>query len=182
MINTDHPGAAVVLFVRPVNGIYLPPKVIRMSGKRTVEQIAVTQKDMPNIFVEAITVYGGKLHSETREIVVPPQKRVLNVKVTPSKKTYRPGQNAKFKIALTDSNGEPFQGTAVMTVYDRALEYISGGSNVPEIRSFFWKWRRHHHPQTESSLARRFYNLLKKKEIPMGNIGVFGHLMQQDVL
>ncbi len=177
MINTDHAGAAVVLFIRPANGIYLPPKVIHLSGKSTVEQIAVTQKDMPNIFVEALTVYEGKLHSETREIVVPPQKRVLNVKITPSQKTYRPGQNANFKIALTDSNGEPFQGTAVLTVYDRALEYISGGSNVPEIRSFFWKWRRRHHPQTESSLARQFYNLLKKKEIPMRNIGVFGHLM-----
>ena len=182
MINTDHPGAAVVLFIRPADGIYLPPKVIHMRGKSTVEQIAITQKDMPNIYVEAFTVYGGKLHNETREIVVPPQKRVLNVKVTPSKKTYRPGQTANLKIALTDSNGEPFQGTAVMTVYDRALEYISGGSNVPEIRSFFWKWRRRHHPQTESSLARYFYNLLKKKEIPMRNIGVFGHLMHQDVL
>ncbi len=181
LINTDHSGAAVVLFIRPANGIYLPPKVIHMSGKSTVEQIAITQKDMPNIFVEAITVYEGKLHSETREIVVPPQKRVLNVKVTPSKKTYRPGQQAKFKIALSDYSGEPFQGAAVMTVYDRALDYISGGSNVPEIRSFFWKWRRHHQPQTESSLARRFYNLLKKKEPSMRNIGVFGHLMSQDV-
>jgi uncharacterized protein YfaS (alpha-2-macroglobulin family) len=182
LINTDHPGAAVVLFIRPADGIYLPPKVIHMRGKSAVEQIAVTQKDMPNFFVEAMTVYGGKLHSETREIVVPPQKRVLNVTVTPSKKTYHPGQNAKFKIALTDYNGEPFQGAAAMTVYDRALEYISGGSNVPEIRSFFWKWRRRHHPQTESSLARRFHNLLKKKETPMGNIGVFGHLLYQDVL
>ncbi len=181
LINTDHAGAAVVLFIRPANGIYLPPKVIRMSGKSSVAQIAVTHKDMPNIFVEAFTVYEGKLHSETREIVVPPQKRVLNVKVTPSQKTYRPGETAEFKIALTDYSGEPFQGTAVMTVYDRALEYIAGGSNVPEIRSFFWKWRRHHQPQTESSLARRFYNLLKKKEIPMRTIGIFGQFMSQDV-
>jgi len=181
MINTDHPGAAVVLFVRPANGIYLPPKVIHMTGKSVVEEILITQKDMPNFFVEAFTVYDGKLHSETREIIVPPEKRVLNIKITPSEIAYRPGQNAKYEIALTDYNGEPFQGAAVMTVYDRALEYISGGSNVPEIRSFFWKWRRRHHPQTESSLARRFYNLLKKNETPMRTIGVFGHLMPQDV-
>ena len=168
----------MVLFIRPANGIYLPPKVIRMRGKSSVEQIAITQRDMPNIFVEAVTVYEGKLHSETREIVVPPQKRVLNVKVTPSKKTYRPGQKANFKIALTDYNGEPYQGAAVLTVYDRALEYISGGSNVPEIRSFFWKWRRRHRSQTETNLARYFFNLLKQKEIPMRNIGVFGHLVE----
>jgi uncharacterized protein YfaS (alpha-2-macroglobulin family) len=181
LINTDRSGAAVVLFIRPVNGIYLPPKVIRMTGKSIVEQIGITQKDMPNIFVEAMTVYEGQLHSEIREIIVPPQKRVLNVNVIPSKRDFRPGEKSKFKIELTDYSGEPFQGAAVMTVYDRALEYISAGSNVPEIRDFFWKWRRQHQSQAESSLARRFYNLLKKKEIPMQRIGIFGHLMSRDV-
>jgi uncharacterized protein YfaS (alpha-2-macroglobulin family) len=181
LINTDRAGAAVVLFVRPANGIYLPPRVIHMTGKSTVEEIPITKKDMPNFFVEAFTVYDGKLHSEMREIIVPPQKRVLNVAINPSQNVYRPGQSANFNIKITDYDGEPFQGAAVMTVYDRALEYISGGSNVPEIRSFFWKWRRQHQSQTESSLARRFYNLLKKKEEPMRNIGIFGHLMFQDI-
>jgi uncharacterized protein YfaS (alpha-2-macroglobulin family) len=181
MINTDYPGAAVVLFVRPANGIYLPPKIIHMTGKSTVEEIGITPKDMPNFFVEAITVYEGKIHTATREIIVPPEKRVLNVNIEPAKKDYRPGEKAGFKIKLTDYSGEPFQGTAVMTVYDRALEYISGGSNVPEIRSFFWKWRRRHYARTESNLTRWFYNLIKKNETPMGNIGVFGHLMAQDI-
>jgi len=180
-INTDRAGATVVLFLRPANGIYLPPRVIRMTGKSTVEEISVSKKDMPNFFVEAFTVYGGKLHSEVREILVPPEKRVLKVAVQPSQKAYKPGQNANFKIKITDYDGEPFRGAAVMTVYDRALEYISGGANVPEIKSFFWKWRRQHQPQAESNLTRRFYNLLKKNEVPMGNIGVFGHLMFQDM-
>jgi uncharacterized protein YfaS (alpha-2-macroglobulin family) len=176
-INTDRKGAAVVLFVRPVNGVYLPPKVIPMGGKSALVEIKVSQKDMPNFFVEALTVYNGKVHSEIREIVVPPEKRVLNVKVTPSKTDYRPGQKAKLNVQLTDFYGEPFQGAAVISVYDRALEYISGGSNVPEIRSFFWKWRRHHRLYQESNLMRWFANQLKKGEVPMQNIGVFGHLM-----
>ena len=176
-INTDRKGAAVVLFVRPVNGVYLPPRVIPMAGKSALAEINVSQKDMPNFFVEALTVYGGKAHTEIREIVVPPEKRVLNVKVTPSKTDYRPGQKAKLNVRLTDFFGEPFQGTAVISVYDRALEYISGGSNVPEIRSFFWKWRRQHRLHQESNLTRWFTNQLKKGEVPMQNIGVFGHLM-----
>ncbi len=179
-INTDRQGATVVLFVRPVNGIYLPPKVITPTGKSAREAIRISKKDMPNFFVEAFTVYDGKVHTEVREIVVPPEKRVLNVNVTPAKKDYRPGQTAKLKVQLTDYYGEPFQGSAVISVYDRAVEYISGGSNVPEIRSFFWKWRRHHQSYQESSLARWFANLLKKNETPMKPIGVFGHLMLPD--
>jgi uncharacterized protein YfaS (alpha-2-macroglobulin family) len=179
-INTDRKGAAVMLFVRPVNGVYLPPKVIPLAGKSAFEEIQISKKDMPNFFVEAVTVSDGKVHTEIREVVVPPEKRVLDVKVTPSKTDYRPGQKAKLNLQLTDYFGEPFQGSTVISVYDRAVEYISGGSNVPEIRSFFWKWRRHHRLNQQSSLGRSFYNLLKKKEIPMKNIGVFGHLMTPD--
>ncbi|MGD9122943.1 MAG: alpha-2-macroglobulin family protein, partial [Desulfobacterales bacterium] len=179
-INTDRAGAAVILFVRPVNGIYLPPKVITPRGKSAREMISVSKKDMPNFFVEAFTVYDGKVHTEVREIVVPPEKRVLNVSVTPAQKDYRPGQTATLRVRLTDFDGEPFQGSAVISVYDRAVEYISGGSNVPEIRSFFWKWRRQHLSYRESSLARWFANLLKKNETPMKPIGVFGNLMITD--
>jgi uncharacterized protein YfaS (alpha-2-macroglobulin family) len=176
-INTDRRGAAVVVFVRPVNGVYLPPKVIPMTGKSALQEIVVSKKDMPNFFVEAFTVYDGKLHSEIREVVVPPEKRVLNVKVTPSQKEFRPGQKARLNVELTDFEGKPFQGSAAITVYDRAVEYVSGGSNVPEIRTFFWKWRRQHHPTQSSSLVRWFDNLLKKNETPMQAIGVFGRLL-----
>ncbi len=33
MVNTDREGAAVLLFVRPVDGVYLPPQVIRPRGQ-----------------------------------------------------------------------------------------------------------------------------------------------------
>ena len=37
-------------------------------------------------------------------------------------------------------------GSTVLAVYDKAVEYISGGSNVPGIKEFFWKWKRSHQP------------------------------------
>ncbi|MEW6087177.1 MAG: MG2 domain-containing protein [bacterium] len=174
MINTDRKGSTVVLFVRPANSIYLKPKIIRMTGKSVVEEIEITKKDMPNFFVEAFTISNGKIFSETKEIIVPPEKRVLNVEVIPSSKSYKPGEKAKIKIRLTDFFNKPFAGSTVMSVYDKSVEYISGGSNVPEIKAFFWKWRRHHYPQTSSSLDRYFYNLIPKGETGMQDIGVFG--------
>src|SRR5437763_13488184 len=50
LINTNRQGGVVLLFVRP-SGVYLPPKVIRLKGKSTVEEVAVVQRDMPNFFV-----------------------------------------------------------------------------------------------------------------------------------
>ncbi len=174
MVNTAREGGTVALFLRPSNGVYLPPRIIRLEGKSTVTEVAVTKKDMPNFFVEAFTISGGKLYEETREIVVPPEKRVLNVEVLPSEERYKPGAPAKVKVKLTDFDGEPFVGSTVVTVYDKALEYISGGSNVPEIRDFFWKWRRHHSRNTEFNLNRWFGNILRKGAVGMGHIGAFG--------
>ncbi len=174
LVNTNKADSAVLLFLRPTNGLYQAPKVLRLKGKSIEEEIAVVQKDMPNFFVEAVTVHGGKVHSELRELVVPPEKRVVNVEVLPSATEYKPGQKATVKVKLTDLAGKPFEGSTVLTVYDRSVEYISGGSNVPEIKQFFWSWRRHHYPSTETNLAQGFPNLLRHNEVGMSNLGLFG--------
>lgn len=174
LINTDRADATVLLFVRPANGIYLPPRVVRMDGKSTVQEIEVSQKDMPNFFVEAVTIADGKVHQVAKEIVVPPEKRVLTVEVEPSSESYRPGQDAKVKLKLADFEGKPFVGSTVVAIYDKSVEYISGGSNVPEIKEFFWKWRRHHHPQTEHNLQRGSGNIVPPNEKGMSDLGAFG--------
>ncbi|MBT7165737.1 MAG: alpha-2-macroglobulin, partial [Victivallales bacterium] len=182
MVNTDRVGSTVLLFVRPTNGIYLPPKTLRLKGKSTVVTLKVTKKDMPNFFVEAMTIADGKLHTDIREIVVPPEKRVLTVDVTPNKSRYKPGEEGTAQIRLTDEMGNPFVGSVVVTVYDKSVEYISGGSNIGDIKPFFWKWRRRHNESTYSNLNRWFSQLLRKAEQRMGNLGAFGHMVADDAM
>ncbi len=126
LVNTDRLKSTVLLFVRPVNGVGRDkPQMLKLDGKSTSVPIAVAQVDMPNFFVEALTIANGKVHSATREIVVPPVKRVLNVEVKPSSEKYKPGAKANVEVKLTELNGEPFQGSVVMSIYDKAVEYIS---------------------------------------------------------
>jgi uncharacterized protein YfaS (alpha-2-macroglobulin family) len=181
LVNTNRNDGVVLLFLRPTNGVYLPPRVLRLQGKSVEQEVAVAQKDMPNFFIEAVTVADGRVSSEVREVIVPPEKRVLKVEVKPSQKEYLPGRKATVKVKLTDFFGKPFAGSTVLTVYDKSVEYIAGGSNVPEVREFFWKWRRHHYPQTESSLAHWLGNLLRQHEIAMSNLGMFGETVVEEM-
>ena len=176
-INTNRIGSTVLLFVRPTNGVAPAPKMVRLTGKTTIEPIAVVQKDMPNFFVEAITVADGRVVNETRDIVVPPESRVLQVQVKPSSGNYKPGEKAKVQLEVRGPDGKPFVGSLVASIYDKSVEYISGGSNVPEIKEFFWKWRRSHHPGYESSLERGSDNVTKQNVPTMNDLGVFGHEM-----
>ncbi|MBN1588113.1 MAG: alpha-2-macroglobulin, partial [Pirellulales bacterium] len=180
-INTDRPGSTVLLFLRPSGGIYLPPKMLRLDGKSTVVSIGVAKRDMPNFFVEALTVADGQVYTETKQIVVPPEKRILAVDVEPSSDTYKPGEKAKVKVRLTRLDGKPFVGSTVISIYDKSVEYISGGSNVPDIKEAFWKWRRHHHPRTNSNLGRRSGNLVRKNTPTMNDLGVFGATQIEDL-
>jgi len=180
-INTNYKDGTVLLFLRPTHGVYSPPKILRMQGKSTVEEIPVEKGDMPNFFVEAVIVADGRMHSEVREIVVPPEKRVLNVELQPNKDAYKPGEKATVKLKLTDFNGAPFVGSTVVAVYDKALEYISGGSNVPDIKEFFWRWRRYHEPAGETNLARWSLNLIPPKTEGMNDIGLFGGSVPEEM-
>ncbi|MEW4487181.1 MG2 domain-containing protein [Thalassoglobus sp. JC818] len=175
LVNTNRIGSTVLLFVRAENGLApAKPQILRLDGKSTVVPIEVVDRDMPNFFIEAITISNGELHTAVQEVVVPPQDRIINVEILTETEKFRPGQQADIQVKFTDDEGKPFEGSLVMSVYDRAVEYISGGSNVTEIREFFWKWKRNHYPNSEHNLSKYFGLLTKSGEILMGNIGIFG--------
>ncbi len=176
-INTNRRNGVVLLYLRSDGGVYTKPRTIRMDGKSTVLEIDVAQGDMPNFFVEAQTVSSGKVHTVVKQIVVPPAKRVVNVEVAPSAAAFQPGQEAAVKIRLTDEEGKPVVGDTVLTVYDQALEYISSGSNVGDIREAFWGWKRSHHPSTEDNLERYTNNVIPPGQTAMQSIGAFGYLV-----
>lgn len=181
LINTDRPGSTVLLYVRAEQGIYPEPQVVRLDGKSTVVPIDVAKDDMPNFFVEALTISDGDVHSVVRQIIVPPSGKTVNVEVEPSSDEYLPGEHATVRLKLTDEEGRPFVGSTVLSVYDKSVEAIAGGTNVPEIREYFWKWVRHHHPQSTHNALRHLYNLVRQGQTPMGDIGVFGGTVVDDL-
>ena len=165
-INTNKANSTVLLFVRPMNGLCPKPQVLQLNGKSTTVDLRIARDDMPNIFVEALTIADGRMHSEVSEIVVPPEKKIANVEVLPSAERYRPGDEASVKLKLTDLDGKPFVGDTVLSVYDASLEYIAT-SSIPEIRSFFWNVRRRHSVQNQCTLQQTSAPTYLQNEVRM---------------
>ncbi|MEO0414751.1 MAG: alpha-2-macroglobulin family protein, partial [Verrucomicrobiota bacterium] len=145
LVSSNQDRANVFLFIRPVGGVSPKPEHLVLANKSSLFPIDIEESDQPNFFVEALTIHGGQVHSAVKEVIVPPKKRALTIAVQPSTDRAKPGAEAEVEILLTDSTGQPFQGTAAVTVYDKSVEYISGGSNVPDILQHFWSWKRHFH-------------------------------------
>lgn len=165
-VNTNKANSTVLLFVRPMNGLSPAPRMLRLDGKSTIVDIDIVRDDMPNIFVEALTIADGRIHSAMREIVVPPVRKVANVEVMPSAERYRPGEEATIRLKLTDVDGKPFVGNTVLSVYDASLEYIAA-SSIPEIRSFFWQVRRRHNSRHDCTLEQTTGPVYQQNETRM---------------
>ncbi|MEZ7956668.1 MAG: alpha-2-macroglobulin family protein [Rubritalea sp.] len=179
LVNTKRKNSTVMLFVRGSN----KRELITLTGNSQVVEIPVSLGDMPNFFVEAMTISDARVHTQVREIIVPPAKRTLNVAIVPNAEKYKPQEKGTVKIKVTDEDGEPVTGDCVLAIYDKSLEYISGGSNVAEIKSFFWKWRRQYQSgRWQQSVVIAGGNVVKKGQLNMSNLGAFGHQLGLDRL
>lgn len=170
MLQTDRAGSTVLVFVRPVNGVYQLPQVTTLTGKSRRLEIPVSRGDMPNFFVEALTVVDGKVVTAVQMIPVPPDDRLLEVQLTPTGQEFEPGAACEVDVTLRNE-GKPFPGALCVTVYDKALEYIAGGSNRADISAYFWGWRRHHQPRTADNLNRTYWHIPKEGEVGMVELG-----------
>ena len=173
-------GGTVYLFPRPVNGTVPEPTVLRPDGGETIFELPIADADAPNIFVEAFTVSGGRLHSVVRRLAVPPAERVLEVAVTPAADRYEPGEEAAVTVAVTDKSGEPVAADVALTVYDRAIDQIAGGSNADPIREAFWDVLRYHSARVNSNLGAVAGSQVRDREDRMPSVGRFGGLVLDD--
>jgi uncharacterized protein YfaS (alpha-2-macroglobulin family) len=113
-INTNRPGSTVALFLRTQNGTYPEPIWLKLEGKSTTHRFRLAKADQPNLFIDAYTVSDAKVHQVTRQIIVPPKKRIATVELMPDAETYLPGQGSKVKVRVKDADGKPFTGQVVI--------------------------------------------------------------------
>ncbi|MDX1925469.1 MAG: MG2 domain-containing protein [Pirellulaceae bacterium] len=180
MLAADRDDAQVYVFVRPSSGVYATPKLVPLQSKSAVIEIAVTEADQPNFFVEAFTVYDGAVHQKIREIIVPPANRTLNVKLTADKPEYLPGEEAEIELLVTDPDGKPVSGSCLIAAYDSSLDQIASDVLPTDIREFFWKWRRSHQPQQRCNVDQATY-LVAIDGVPiMSPLGRFGESQADD--
>ena len=155
-INTDRAGGTVLLFLRPANGVYLPPKVIRLDGKSTVEEIdGRRRRTCPTSSSRRSPSPTARSTPRPRRSSCRRRSGCSTSTSQPSADTYQAGREGQGQ-----GQADRLRRQAVRRL-DRAWPSTTSRSstspaarNVPEIKEFFWKWRRHHHPQTETSLDR----------------------------
>ena len=171
-INSDKENANVWLFLHVAGSAGREARRIQLDGKSLEVEVPLDFRDMPNMFMEGITVHGAKVHTAIRQILLPPVSKLIEVTLEPAKDRVKPRETSMLKIILRDAEGKPVTGLAVLSVYDKSLEAIAGGSNIGQIHENFWAWKNNYYPNGyRDSLPMPVGNLMKPSAVGMEMLG-----------
>ena len=174
-VNSDQTNANVWLFLHVAGNAGREARRIQLDGKSLEVEVPLDLRDMPNMFIEAITVHGAKVHSAVRQILLPPVSKLIEVTLEPAKNRVKPRETSMLRVTLRDGLGKPVIGTAVLAVYDKSLEAITSGSNIGLIHENFWTWKNNYYPgNVFGDIPDSPGNLLRPKAAGMQSLGRFG--------
>lgn len=138
-------------------------KVVTLDGANAYYEVKLKNEYAPNIFVNATLVSNRELYTSEKEIVFPPLDKFLNVELKTDKKHYRPGDEARVTVRVTDRNGKPVDAEVSVGIVDEAIYSISE-EIAPDIKKFFHskRWNR-----VQTDFAWGFYSFGYSKELHM---------------
>lgn len=171
-ITTSQPRSTVLLFVRSEINSAGEPVILRLPTGTAFYDVELKDGDMPNIWIEGVTILDGHFYQDLKNVYVPPIRTVLNVEVTPDKNVYKPGERAVTRVKVTDPDGNPVSGEITAAVYDRAIDGLVKGEDV-SLKKLFWDWTRHYSPQDAHTLEKMSFPIFFPQKNPMQLIGLF---------
>ncbi len=120
LVNIKDKDSYVMLIVRGLD--HSPRSFIHVKGHSDVVEIPVDKDAAPNFFIEALTLRDAQIYTEVCEIIVPPVKKTLEVKVLADVKSQQTEKALKIKV--TDKKGNPITGDHWLTIYDQSSKRI----------------------------------------------------------
>lgn len=120
-------------------------KRLSLKGNSEKIQIPITSDFAPNVFVSVMLVKGRTTDSPAPQfklgyvnLAVSTTEKVLNVQVTPDKKTsYGPGEKATFNLQATDASGKPVEAEFSVALVDKAIQSLADDPSTPLLAAFY---------------------------------------------
>ena len=150
LLVSQYPNAHVWLGIEG-DRIYSSQLVLVRNRSRLVS-VPIKDEHSPNVFITANLVKDAMLWRHQKEVVVPPEDRFIDVKITSKKKSYLPGEDAEFTLVATDHKGEPVDCELSLGLVDSSVYYIQP-EYAQDIRKHFYGNKRRLAINTNSSFS-----------------------------
>ena len=130
--------------------------VVHVTGNTKLIEVPIEEKHVPNIYLSAVMISNADLYSDTKQVVVPPVERFLNVAVKADREQYQPREEGTLAITAKDANGRPVAAEIALGLVDESVKYIQQ-DYAGDPRQFYYGQKRAHTVQTQTTLNQKSY-------------------------
>lgn len=115
--------------------------VVPLNENSYVFKLPINEQMSPNVYFKVAAIYQNGFVESQHMIVVPPQHKILDVKVTTDQSSYRPGEKATLTIDVKDNNNKAVATDFSIAVIDESIYSLASDRNAP-LHQFFYSLRR----------------------------------------
>lgn len=141
----------------------------RVTASSFLYEFPVRAEHMPNVFLTAAFLKDGVYHYGSKSIRVPPEAKLLDIEVEPSKPQFKPGEPARYVVTARDKEKRPVSAEVSLGIVDEAL-YGVAPDTVPRIDRVFYG-RTYDRVFTSSSLSFYFSGQAGERAMPIARLG-----------
>ncbi|HSE16620.1 MAG TPA: alpha-2-macroglobulin family protein [Pyrinomonadaceae bacterium] len=131
-------------------------QVVHVTGNTKLIEVPIEEKHVPNIYLSALMISNAAPYSDTKQIVVPPVERFLQVAVNADREQYQPREEGTLAISAKDANGRPVSAEIALGLVDESVKYIQQ-DYAGDPRQFYYGQKRQHTVQTQSTLNQKSF-------------------------
>lgn len=154
MINVPVPDRYVLFSVEGED--LFSYEVVHVTGNTKLVEVPIEEKHIPNIYLSASMVSDAEVYSDTKQVVVPPVERFLDVAVKADREQYQPREEGTLAISAKDAYGRPVSAEIALGLVDESVKYIQQ-DYAGDPRQFYYGTKRQHTVQTTSTLDQKSY-------------------------
>lgn len=138
-------------------------QLVHMEGPVKLIQLDIEEKHVPNIFLNAVMISDRQMFQDSKQVIVPPVKNFLEVKVASDSESYQPGEEGTLSITTLDHSGHPVSAEVALGLVDESV-YAIQQDLAPDPRQFFFGNKRRLRSQTKSTFQFKRYLKLVEGE------------------
>jgi uncharacterized protein YfaS (alpha-2-macroglobulin family) len=131
-------------------------QVVHVTGSTKLIEVPIEEKHIPNVYLSALMISNAGLYADTKQVVVPPVERFLQVAVNADREQYQPREEGTLAISAKDANGRPVSAEIALGLVDESVKYIQQ-DYAGDPRQFYYGTKRQHTVQTQSTLNQKSY-------------------------
>ncbi len=138
-------------------------QLLHLDGTAKLIELPIETKHEPNVFLSAAMVNERQLFTDTKQLIVPPDRHFLNVEVTANQAQYQPREDGTLTVTTKDRDGKPVAAEVSLGLVDESVFYIQQDL-AGDPRKFFYGNKRGQYVQTQSSFQQKQYLKLVEGE------------------